>query len=157
MGTRSTIALEFADGRVGSVYCHWDGYLSNNGKILINHYSNPFKMQQMIDLGNISSLKSEIGEKHQFDGPTFMSEGYDEYQAKYGHMTKFYGRDRDEDGNDAQYFENFEDYVQNNDGQEYDYILRNDGVWYVDQGDGYEPLIEAFIECLRQEHEASME
>ena len=32
MGTRSTIALEFADGTVGQVYCHWDGYLSKIGR-----------------------------------------------------------------------------------------------------------------------------
>ena len=27
MATRSTIALEFADGSVGQVYCHWDGQI----------------------------------------------------------------------------------------------------------------------------------
>jgi hypothetical protein len=43
MGTRSTIALEFADGTVEQVYCHWDGYLSNNGKILQAHYMDPFE------------------------------------------------------------------------------------------------------------------
>ena len=34
MGTRSTIALEYADGTVEQVYCHWDGYVSHNGLIL---------------------------------------------------------------------------------------------------------------------------
>ena len=42
MATRSTIALEFADGTVEQVYCHWDGYLAHNGLMLLEHYSNPF-------------------------------------------------------------------------------------------------------------------
>jgi hypothetical protein len=56
MGTRSTIALEFADGTVQQVYCHWDGYLEHNGKILQEHYSDPFKLRDLIDLGDMSSL-----------------------------------------------------------------------------------------------------
>ena len=39
MATRSTIALEFADGTVQQVYCHWDGYLDYNGKLLAEHYT----------------------------------------------------------------------------------------------------------------------
>ncbi len=37
MATRSTIALEFADGTVEQVYCHWDGYLDHNGALLRDH------------------------------------------------------------------------------------------------------------------------
>ncbi len=39
MATRSTIALEFADGTIGQVYAHWDGYLAHNGKMLLEYYS----------------------------------------------------------------------------------------------------------------------
>jgi hypothetical protein len=60
MGTRSTIALEFADGTVEQVYCHWDGYLSNNGKILVEHYLNPFKLKQLLALGGFSSLCATV-------------------------------------------------------------------------------------------------
>jgi len=56
MGTRSTIALEFADKSVEQVYCHWDGYLEHNGQILLKHYSDPFVLQKLIDLGDMSSL-----------------------------------------------------------------------------------------------------
>jgi hypothetical protein len=66
MGTRSTIALEFADGTVEQVYCHWDGYLEHNGKILQEHYSDPFKLRDLIDQGGISSLGKSIGKKHPF-------------------------------------------------------------------------------------------
>ena len=51
MGTRSTIALEFADKSVEQVYCHWDGYLEHNGMILLEYYSNPFILRDLIDLG----------------------------------------------------------------------------------------------------------
>jgi len=64
MATRSTIALEFADGTIGQVYCHWDGYLAHNGKMLLEYYSNPFIMRDLIDLGDLSSLRPQIGTKH---------------------------------------------------------------------------------------------
>ena len=47
MATRSTIALEFADGTVQQVYCHWDGYIDHNGKILFENYSNPFILRML--------------------------------------------------------------------------------------------------------------
>ena len=70
MGTRSTIALEFADGTVQQVYCHRDGYLENNGTILAEHYSDPFKLRDLIDMGDMSSLGKVIGMKHPF-GPAY--------------------------------------------------------------------------------------
>lgn len=121
MATRGTIALEFADKTVGMVYSHWDNYPSYNGKILQEHYMDPFKVRQLIDLGNVSSLAPEIGVQHDFDGP---SDG----------MTTFYGRDRGDTGQSATYFKDFADYKANGDWQEYNYILRNmDGkpTWFV--------------------------
>ena len=69
MGTRSTIALEFADGTVQQVYCHWDGYLEHNGLILQEHYLDPFKLRDLIDLGGLSTLRPEVGVKRPFDNP----------------------------------------------------------------------------------------
>jgi hypothetical protein len=132
MATRSTIALEFADDTVGQVYCHWDGYLSHNGKILLENYSDPFKLRSLIDLGDLSVLAAEIGTKHDF-----------ETQIK-GTCT-FYGRDRDESDTQARYFDNFEDYAANHQTEEYEYILRKDGEWYVDQGNGFELLSEVLV------------
>lgn len=160
MGTRSTIALEFADGTVGVVYCHWDGYLSNNGKILLNSYTDPFKVRELIDNGDISSLGSDIGVKHLFDNPhRFDTPEWQAYRDQYGDMCKFYIRDRNEEGCNARYFKDFADYVENHGYQEYEYILRTDGVWYVNQGEGagYEPLMEAYIEVLRQANDEEAE
>ena len=124
MATRSTIALEFADGTIGQVYCHWDGYLSNNGKILFENYSNPFVLRDLIDLGSVSSLRPTIGTKHPFS----MFEAnmtQDEYANLYRDMCTFYGRDRGEGQSDATYFTDYEHFLVDGQAEEYDYILRN--------------------------------
>jgi hypothetical protein len=144
MATRSTIALEFADDTVGQVYCHWDGYLSHNGTILLENYSDPFKLRDLIDLGDLSTLRTQIGIKHPFS----MFEAkmtQDEYANLYRDMCTFYGRDRDESDTQAKYFDNFEDYAANHQTEEYEYILRKDGQWYVDQGNGFELLSEVLV------------
>jgi hypothetical protein len=132
MATRSTIALEFADGTVQQVYCHWDGYLSNNGKLLLENYSNPFTLRELIDLGDISSLRTTIGTKHAFSRLEVPMDG-EAYDKLYGEMTTFYGRDRGETGTGAKSFKDFEDYKENFCHEEYAYILRTDGQWYVKQ------------------------
>ena len=65
MSTRSRIGILNDDGTVDSIYCHFDGYISNNGKILQEHYTDPAKMAELIALGDISSLAAEIGVQHQ--------------------------------------------------------------------------------------------
>jgi hypothetical protein len=135
MGTRSTIALEFADGTVEQIYCHWDGYLENNGAILAEHYSDPYKLRELIDLGDLSSLGERIGTQHAFE------------KAPEGECT-FYGRDRNESGTGAKKFVDYENYVRCHQYEEYEYILRNvDGkaTWFVaDHSDRYVALAEAF-------------
>lgn len=157
MATRSTIALEFADGTVGQVYCHWDGYLSHNGKILLNHYMDPFKVCELIDNGDLSSLGPNIGEKHEFDNPyKYGTPEGDAWSEAKREMCTFYMRDRGEEDVEARYFKDFADYEANHQYEEYEYILREvDGqaVWYVNQGEGYEPLVEALVEEMRQKAE----
>jgi hypothetical protein len=137
MGTRSTIALEYADGTVEQIYCHWDGYLSHNGQILHKHYSDPFKLRDLIDLGDMSSLGERIGTQHAFE------------KAPEGECT-FYLRDRKEQGCGANKFKDYADYIENHQYEEYEYILRNiDGkaVWFVaDHDNVYITLEQAFID-----------
>ena len=149
MATRSTIALEFADGTIGQVYCHWDGYLSYNGKILFENYSNPFILRDLIDLGDVSSLRPTIGTKHPFsvlDLPSDSPMSKDgKFEELYGNMTTFYGRDRSEEGCEARYFNNYDEhFLVDGQQEEYDYILRTDGNWYVsDHGGDFVLLTEA--------------
>jgi hypothetical protein len=147
MGTRSTIALEFADGTVEQVYCHWDGYLEHNGKILQEHYSDPFKLRDLIDLGDLSSLRPTIGTKHAFSQFDLPKEEVEAFVKLTEDMCTFYGRDRGETGVSAKQFVDFQDYLAHHQYEEYEYILRRDGNWYVKCHDEpYALLTEAFIQ-----------
>lgn len=108
MATRSTIALEYANGQVDRIYCHWDGYLDNNGKLLSTHYMDPFEVQKLMDLGDMSSLDATVD------------------------SCEFYMRDRRETDCKAIRYESYEQYRKEADFEEYNYILRNDGKWYVE-------------------------
>ena len=110
MGTRSTIALEFADGSVSQVYCHWDGYLSNNGEILQTSYMDPFKVRELINLGGFSSLRDTVEDTAE---SAYTQRGEDLDIGRY--MTA-------------------DEYFDTGSQEEYDYILRNvNGVatWFV--------------------------
>ena len=135
MGTRSRIGVMHGDN-VKSVYCHWDGYLEHNGAILQEHYDS-VKANQLVALGDLSSLRPNIGEKHkfsQFDCDELTSE---EFEKRYGGMCTFYGRDRGETGTGWKTHTNFVDFFAEVEGSwcEWYYIMR-DGVWYV--GNRYE-------------------
>jgi hypothetical protein len=129
MGTRSTIALEFADGTVEQVYCHWDGYLSNNGQILQAHYMDPFKVKELVALGGFSSLCATV-----------------EATAETAYTQ------RGEDIRINKFFD-YEDYVDNHQYEEYEYILRQvegKAVWFVaDHSERYIPLTVA-LESVKE-------
>jgi len=118
MGTRSRIGVFHGDN-VKSVYCHWDGYLDHNGRILLNHYDSA-KANQLVALGDLSSLHANIGEKHDFD----------DREASNNQCT-FYGRDRGETGTEWVTHGDFQSFLEHCDncGAEYYYIMK-DGVWY---------------------------
>jgi hypothetical protein len=134
MATRSTIALEYADGTIDQIYCHWDGYLDNNGKILREHYKDPFKVQRLMDLGDMSSLGEDVGDQHDFNDRDSAGDG-----------CTFYGRDRGETGTERRRFKDFADYRENAQSEEYNYILRNDGNWYVEFYGDFDGLLDEAI------------
>jgi hypothetical protein len=123
MATRSSISIRNADGSYTGIYCHFDGYLTNNGRILCEHYTNEDKIRELMALGDISSLKPEIGEQHPFDGPCMFSDpkAYDAYKAKFGSWCKAYGRDRGEPDCEARTHPTLEALMDQIE-QEYDYL-----------------------------------
>jgi len=129
MGTRSRIGVMHGDN-VKSVYCHWDGYLEHNGAILQEHYDSA-KANNLVALGDLSSLKPEIGIQHAFGyhGTEISAE---DYETQFGNMCTFYGRDRGEKGTEWKTHTNFVDFFAEVEGSwcEWYYIMR-DGVWYV--------------------------
>jgi len=55
MATRSSISIRKGN-KVTSIYCHWDGCLTYNGVLLLNHYTKTSKIEKLIALGSLSSL-----------------------------------------------------------------------------------------------------
>ena len=133
MATRSTIAMKTEDGKVRSIYCHWDGYVGYNGKMLNDEYTDPVKVKQLIDLGDISSLRANIGEKHPFD----RNHDEPELDQMYEEWTTAYHRDREEDWARVapQTYETVGDWVSEFDmGVEY-YYLFDGRDWLVHSAD----------------------
>ncbi len=58
MGTRSRIGVMHGSN-CKSVYCHWDGYLEHNGKLLLEHYDSS-KANHLVALGDLSSLDKNV-------------------------------------------------------------------------------------------------
>ena len=110
MATRSRIAIENQDGSVTSIYCHWDGHIETNGVILNENYTTKDKVEELIALGDLSSLDVTID------------------------RTVAYARDNGEDLNQKP-FSNVEDLFEDgfSSGVEYVYCFTKDGFWLVNE------------------------
>jgi len=140
MATRSRIGIVNEDGTVSSIYCHWDGYPSNNGRILVENYTDRDKVKSLIELGAISSLNAEVDpydltksveddkvksildrynpiEKHSFENPQ-------------PDVTVAYHRDRGEEYFPPRINKSLEDYFLD-DNEEYGYLFTLEGEWLV--------------------------
>ena len=86
MSTRSVIAIANQNNTVQAIYCHSDGYVEHNGRILQENYKNRETVEQLIELGDLSSLAETINEctaYHRDRGEPAahtMSRTYDSYQ-----------------------------------------------------------------------------
>ena len=71
MATRSNIAYRTADGRILSIYAHWDGYPAHNGEMLRRYYTDNEKIVELVSLGSISSLAPNVSgsAEHSFNKP----------------------------------------------------------------------------------------
>ena len=129
MGTRSRIGIMHGD-KVKSVYCHWDGYLAHNGKMLDEYYDSA-RANELVALGDVSSLRPSIGVEHAFSHyDTEMNQ--EQYYEQFGDMCTFYGRDRKEQNTEFKVAHTFAEFLDqcDNCAAEYYYIMK-DGVWYV--------------------------
>ena len=59
MGTRSNIIYEEPSGEVLSMYCHYDGYPSHNGRILFDQYNSAKKAKALVEIGYARVLDKE--------------------------------------------------------------------------------------------------
>jgi len=89
MDTRSLIGIETGD-TVKTIYCHWDGYPSHNGIILVDNYNTPSKIYELLALGDLSTLKEITGECWAYHRDK--KESYDTVKAKdikYSDLEKY--------------------------------------------------------------------
>ena len=143
MSTRSMIAIENPHSKaVKAIYCHWDGYLAHNGAILNEHYSNSPKVNNLIALGDLSSLRPEIGVQHAFSSLDVPKEEQEAYDKEHGNSCTFYTRDRGEDA-PYKHFESAKAALEYYNGSwcEYFYLFRYDadlesGKWFYKDRNG---------------------
>ena len=135
MATRSTIALEFADGTVGQVYCHWDGYPENNGLLLLNYWNDQYLAECLMSLGDLSYLGKQIGERQNFDQPTDRD------------WCLAYGRDRGEKNSLAELYSSASNFISeaaSDYGVDYIYLFDN-GNWRCWNYEGQEFELAALV------------
>lgn len=130
MGTRGTIAIQNEDGTVTGIYTHWDSYLSHNGRILQENYTDEAAVRELIALGDLSSLGETVGTKHDFNN------------APDGECNA-YGRDRGEKNIEARTEHNWRQFRAEY-GQEYDYLFTPGQGWQVNTYNGIYDLARAF-------------
>lgn len=133
MGTRSRIGIEMPDHTVVSVYCHWDGYVEHNGKILVQHYLDRDDVQELIDGGSMSSLRTRGTWNH--ESPLRDDEGEYIHDAA-GYL--MYENDRDPqplyhsergDGEEPSHT-SFDEFISGNlGGEEYAYLFDLNDNW----------------------------
>ena len=94
MSTRSLISIKLPDDTYRTIYCHSDGYLMHNGAMLIDHFKTREKVEELLNLGDISLLRPNLNpdpkQLHNFD-----------YDKRQEDVVVAYHRDRGEQKVDA--------------------------------------------------------
>ena len=121
MSTNSTIAVVHANGTVSQIYVHWDGYIKAAGKCLVENYTTLDKVEALVALGNLSCLEARLApdddETHNFVDSA-------------DNVCVAYARDRGEEDQQAEVFEDLEQYRNTCRCEEYDYLFYEDQ-WLV--------------------------
>jgi len=73
MDIGSIIATRTQDGKLLAIYCHFDGDPNGVGNMLRRYYTDPKKILQLFDLGDLCSLGKRLspakGKEHSYDKP----------------------------------------------------------------------------------------
>ena len=133
MSTRSYIAKQIGEDRYKTIYCHCDGYLRHNGKMLLEHYNTPEQVDALLALGDISFLDEKLN-------PSSESPHSFQYGERQEGVTLAYGRDRGEQGTDAKVM-TMAQLDDPDNWSEYVYIFTPDNQWkYFESGKSQEGL-----------------
>ena len=126
MATRSVISKidkKVSNGEITAVYCHSDGYLNWNGKILNEHYTNGNKVDELLSYGDVSIIRENIGVKLDFN----------DYMAfAKNKQCKFYMRDRGEKNKHATQLKDESELIKFSNNCDVDFIyMFAYGHWYI--------------------------
>lgn len=122
MSTRSRIGIESEDGTVTSVYCHYDGYPSGVGNMLLTHFNGAERAVYLQQHGDLSFI----------GGPEFCDEGVNENSGVVA-----YRRWRNEENVDPRVDESRAAYLGTEQDWdiEYYYLYGPRGWEYAERGD----------------------
>ncbi len=120
MSTRSLIAIQRDVDKYEYIYCHFDGYLTYNGAMLLDYYSDKNKVDELMKLGDISQLNKELYPDE--------TKPHNEFEKQEG-ITLAYGRDCGEKDTESR-ISDLNTLLSNSSGIDYIYIFSYKGQWY---------------------------
>ena len=112
MATRGRIGIQLTDGSILSVYCHYDNYPEFNGVKLVENFNSYEKAAELIDLGDISCLWTNVGWNNEtlpVTGPLPYSSRGEECPPRLD--------------------KNLDEYLDCSRGEEYHYLYTQNGKW----------------------------
>lgn len=115
MATRGRIGVLRPDGRVESIYNHYDSYPEGLGEAL-KKITNPKDIDELIKLGNRKS--------------TYADEDWRDKNSLFNEPSKFYKNEEDFYNND-------------DDDSDYRYLFK-DGAWWIGEPDGWDRNVREF-------------
>jgi len=131
MGTRSRIGYQLPDLSIVSTYCHYDGYLEGNGRVLAEHYQDREAVKELIDGGSMSSLRTnttwESSAVRDESGNIVRDADDNWVYSNTREPQPLYHTERGEElwiqhGD-------FKEFVSGNSGEEFAYLYTTDGKW----------------------------
>jgi len=131
MSTNSRVSIQLKNRKIKSIFVHWDGYLSGVGQDLLDFYNTEEKLNELLELGNLSVLGTSIGKKVDFN----------KFDSRENKQCLAYGRDRGEDESEA--IEHLDSEYE----REYNYLFKN-GIWLFRKWDKkiYKELTKELVE-----------
>jgi len=144
MGTRSNIGIRNIDQTITCINTHWDGYPKHNGTILLENYNSVGVVNQLMALGDLSSLNeklySDVSKPHTFETPQ-------------SDVCVAYGRERGEDNTHSVCYTSLSQYEHNMDGDmkdiEYQYLFDNDHwIWRGRNGEWKQLTVKDCVDCV---------
>ena len=129
MATRSTIAVQHEDGTVSQIYCHYDGYLEHNGKMLLEYYNTRLAAEFLVSKGALSVLAPRV---------TPDRNAIHNFEVQQNGVCVFYGRDRGEADCGPVHYSSVNNYLDSRASEGYNYLYQAGAWFYVeDRGSNF--------------------